>query len=50
MATKWDSDFAETEDIKISISNSPILNCIFSQMNLRIIILAQLSPILFLLV
>ena len=48
MATKWGIDFAETEDIKRSILNSPILNCIFSRMNLGIIILTILSPILFL--
>lgn len=47
MPTKWDSDFAETEDVKISTSNCPILNCVFSWMNLGIIILAILRPILF---
>lgn len=42
-----DSDSAETEDIKRSFSNSLILNCVFSRMNLGILILTILNPIFF---
>lgn len=48
MATKWDGEFAK--GIKRYISNSPILNYVFSQLNLGNINLATFSPILFLFV